>query len=135
MRLRTPAHDGLCTCALPDPASPGWRGRTWWVARAAVGHQGRGASSSRVSSTGAQPCSVSSYSAPGPSAANAVTAATSRNGKILYGIGVGVLAVVIREFSSYPEGFAFAVLLMNTCVPLIDYLITGPAGQSRSVAP
>lgn len=64
-------------------------------------------------------------------ATDPVTAATSRPGKLVYGLGIGILCVVIREFSSYPEGFGFAVLLMNTCVPLIDYLLTGPAGRSR----
>ncbi|MGQ7847829.1 RnfABCDGE type electron transport complex subunit D [Granulosicoccus sp. 3-233] len=68
-------------------------------------------------------------------ATDPVTAAASRRGKLVYGAGVGILTVVIREFSSYPEGLAFAVLLMNTGVPLIDYLITGPAGRSRSSAP
>ena len=65
-------------------------------------------------------------------ATDPVTAAASRRGKLLYGVGVGILTVIIREFSSYPEGFAFAVLLMNTGVPRIDYLLTGPAGRSRS---
>lgn len=61
-------------------------------------------------------------------ATDPVSAATSRQGKIVYGLGVGVLAFVIREYSVYPEGFAFAVLLMNMCVPLIDYLSTGKGG-------
>lgn len=61
-------------------------------------------------------------------ATDPVSAATSRQGKIVYGLGVGVLAFVIREYSVYPEGVAFAVLLMNMCVPLIDYLSTGKGG-------
>ena len=67
-------------------------------------------------------------------ATDPVTAAASRSGKLVYGVGLGILTVIIREFSSYPEGFAFAVLLMNTGVPLIDYLLTGPAGRSGSDA-
>ena len=57
-------------------------------------------------------------------ATDPVSAATSNLGKLIYGSGIGVLTFVIRENSVYPEGFAFAVLLMNICVPLIDHLIT-----------
>lgn len=64
-------------------------------------------------------------------ATDPVTAAASRTGKLIYGAGIGILCVFIREYSSYPEGFAFAILLMNTAVPLIDYLLTGPAGHKR----
>ncbi len=67
-------------------------------------------------------------------ATDPVTAATSNRGKLIYGAGIGLFTFIIREFSSYPEGFAFAVLLMNTCVPLIDYLLTGPKGKSRASA-
>ncbi|MFK7852867.1 MAG: RnfABCDGE type electron transport complex subunit D [Granulosicoccus sp.] len=57
-------------------------------------------------------------------ATDPVTAATSPLGKLLYGCGIGIFTFVIRENSVYPEGFAFAVLLMNMCVPLIDRTIT-----------
>ncbi len=53
-------------------------------------------------------------------ATDPVTAATSNIGRIIYGIGIGSLTFVVREWGGYPEGFAFAVLLMNMCVPLID---------------
>lgn len=65
-------------------------------------------------------------------ATDPVTAATSHRGKLVYGAGIGLFTFIIREFSSYPEGLAFAVLLMNTCVPLIDFLLTGPRGKSRA---
>lgn len=55
-------------------------------------------------------------------ATDPVSAATSRMGQLFYGCGIGVFTVVIREFSVYPEGFAFAVLLMNMCVPMIDHI-------------
>ena len=57
-------------------------------------------------------------------ATDPVSSATSNPGKLLYGAGIGALCFVIREFSDYPEGFAFAVLLMNICVPLIDHGFT-----------
>lgn len=67
-------------------------------------------------------------------ATDPVSAATSNRGKLVYGAGIGLFTYIIREFSSYPEGFAFAVLLMNICVPLIDYLFTGPKGKSHASA-
>jgi len=54
-------------------------------------------------------------------ATDPVTAATSNKGRIIYGLGIGVLIYVIRTWGGYPDGVAFAVLLMNMCVPLIDY--------------
>ena len=65
-------------------------------------------------------------------ATDPVSAAASRQGQIIYGLGIGILTVVIREFSVYPEGIAFAVLMMNMCVPLIDYLSTGKQGKLSS---
>ena len=41
-------------------------------------------------------------------------------GKIIFGIGCGVLTMVIRLWGGYPEGVSFAILLMNAAVPLID---------------
>ena len=44
-------------------------------------------------------------------------------GKLIFGIGCGVLTVLIRIYSSFPEGVAYAILLMNLAVPLIDKFI------------
>ena len=44
---------------------------------------------------------------------------TSR-GRLIYGAGCGLLSFFIRTFASFPDGVAFAVLLMNSAVPLID---------------
>ena len=57
-------------------------------------------------------------------ATDPVSSASSNPGKLLYGTGIGILCFFIREFSAYPEGFAFAVLLMNMGVPLIDHAFT-----------
>jgi electron transport complex protein RnfD len=54
-------------------------------------------------------------------ATDPVTAATSLKGRILFGAGVGFFTYVIRVWGGYPDGVAFAVLLMNMLVPLIDY--------------
>ena len=53
-----------------------------------------------------------------------VTAPGLPLGLIIFGIGVGVITFVIRTVGAYPEGIAFAVLLMNATAPLIDHVIT-----------
>lgn len=53
-------------------------------------------------------------------ATDPVSSPTTRRGRILYGSGIGVLTFSIREWGTYPDGLAFAVLLMNMGVPLID---------------
>ncbi len=54
-------------------------------------------------------------------ATDPVTAATTDRGRIVYGLLIGILIYVIRVWGGYPDGVAFAVLLANMCVPLIDY--------------
>ncbi len=49
-----------------------------------------------------------------------VTSPMSNKGMIWFGIGIGVLTVVIRIYGAYPEGISFAILIMNALVPLID---------------
>ncbi|MBU3911277.1 MAG: RnfABCDGE type electron transport complex subunit D [Candidatus Omnitrophica bacterium] len=49
-----------------------------------------------------------------------VTRPLTKKGKIIFGIGCGVLTVVIRLKGSYPEGVSYAILFMNAVVPLID---------------
>jgi electron transport complex protein RnfD len=41
-------------------------------------------------------------------------------GMIIFGVGIGVLTVLIRYFGSYPEGVSFAILIMNLAVPLLN---------------
>jgi electron transport complex protein RnfD len=53
-------------------------------------------------------------------ATDPVSAATTDRGRLIYGAGIGVLTYVIRTWGSFPDGVAFAVLLMNMSVPLID---------------
>jgi electron transport complex protein RnfD len=49
-----------------------------------------------------------------------VTSPTTVKGKFIFAIGAGVLTYLIRAFGGFPDGMAFATLLMNICVPLID---------------
>ena len=52
-----------------------------------------------------------------------VTSPNTQAGQIVFGMGCGVLIFVIRTWGAYPEGSGFAVLLMNSATPLIDYYI------------
>lgn len=49
-----------------------------------------------------------------------VTSPMTPIGMCLYGIGIGIITVVIRNFGAYPEGVSFAILIMNGFVPLIN---------------
>lgn len=49
-----------------------------------------------------------------------VTSPMCGRGQIIYGVGIGVLTVVIRNWGSYPEGMSFAILIMNAFTPLIN---------------
>ena len=49
-----------------------------------------------------------------------VTSPLTNLGQIVYGIGCGVLTVMIRYFGGYNEGVSYAILIMNTCVVLLD---------------
>ncbi|EFM02393.1 RnfABCDGE type electron transport complex subunit D [Hoylesella marshii] len=49
-----------------------------------------------------------------------VTSPMTHKGQLIYGISIGVLTVVIRNWGSYPEGMSFAILIMNAFTPLIN---------------
>ncbi|ARE40200.1 Electron transport complex protein RnfD [Rhodovulum sp. P5] len=65
-----------------------------------------------------------------------VTSPVTGWGKLIYGIGIGALIFIIRTWGAFPEGVAFAVLLMNACTPLIDeYVRPRIFGRGRSGKP
>lgn len=49
-----------------------------------------------------------------------VTAPITRKGKIIFGVGCGILNFVIRKWGGYPEGTSYAILMMNAATPIID---------------
>ncbi len=55
-----------------------------------------------------------------------ITGATTPRGKLIFAAGVAALVWIIRTFGAYPDGIAFATLLMNICVPLIDMATQPP---------
>ncbi|MDG4554489.1 MAG: RnfABCDGE type electron transport complex subunit D [Candidatus Competibacter sp.] len=56
-------------------------------------------------------------------ATDPVTSPIAPLGQIVFGVGCGVLVYIIRTWGGYPEGVAFAVVLMNAATPLIDHYI------------
>lgn len=69
-------------------------------------------------------------------ATDLVTSPVSVRGQILFGAGCGLLVYVIRTWTGYPEGVAFAVMLMNAATPLIDHWMHPRIyGRDRKGAP
>ncbi len=69
-------------------------------------------------------------------ATDLVTSPVSTRGQLVFGTGVGLLVFAIRTWAGYPEGVAFAVMLMNACTPLIDhYLKPRIYGRDRKGQP
>lgn len=52
-----------------------------------------------------------------------VTSPMNPKGMLVFGVGIGILTVVIRNFGAYPEGVSFAILIMNAFTPLINFYI------------
>lgn len=61
------------------------------------------------------------------------TTPITAKGKIIFGIGCGVITFIIRTFGSYPEGVSFSILIMNLLTPYIDKLTrTVPFGAKKA---
>jgi electron transport complex protein RnfD len=65
-----------------------------------------------------------------------VTSPVSKMGQLIFAVGVGLFAWTIRTYAGYPEGMAFAVLLMNSLTPIIDqYTRPRVFGRNRKGEP
>ena len=53
-------------------------------------------------------------------ATDMVTSPVTKKGRVIFGIGLGILTVTIRLVGGYPEGVSYSILLMNIIVPLLD---------------
>jgi electron transport complex protein RnfD len=63
-----------------------------------------------------------------------VTSPITQRGRIIFGIGAGIITVIIRQFGGLPEGVTYAILLMNAVTPLIDrYAKVRPYGLVKKV--
>jgi electron transport complex protein RnfD len=56
-------------------------------------------------------------------AADYVTAPITAKGKIIFGIGAGIIAMLIRKWGVYPEGVSYAILIMNAVTPFLNRLL------------
>lgn len=56
-------------------------------------------------------------------ATDMVSSPMTPKSQIIYGVGIGVLTILIRLFGAYPEGISFAILIMNALVPLLNRYI------------
>lgn len=56
-------------------------------------------------------------------ATDMVTTPITRKGQFIFGLGCGLITIIIREFGALPEGVMFSILIMNSLTPLIDRLI------------
>lgn len=64
-----------------------------------------------------------------------VTSPMTGRGKLIFGFMIGFITIIIRRFGAYPEGVSFAILLMNSFVPLINrYCRPGRFGERRAKA-
>ncbi|HOU72822.1 MAG TPA: RnfABCDGE type electron transport complex subunit D, partial [Candidatus Syntrophosphaera sp.] len=59
------------------------------------------------------------------------TSPITKNGRVVYAIGCGLLTVIIRLVGGYPEGVSYSILFMNVMTPLID-ILTRPKAFGRS---
>ena len=63
------------------------------------------------------------------------TSPVSTKGRIIMGIGCGLITAIIRLYANYPEGVSFAIILMNVAVPLIDrFTVPKSFGGEKAVA-
>ncbi|MBR6018174.1 MAG: RnfABCDGE type electron transport complex subunit D [Paludibacteraceae bacterium] len=60
-----------------------------------------------------------------------VTSPMSAWGKIIFGIGIGLIMMVIRTWGAYPEGMSFAILMMNATVPLLNRIRPRHFGEKK----
>ncbi len=60
-----------------------------------------------------------------------VTSPMTGWGKIIFGIGIGIIVMVIRTWGAYPEGMSFAILIMNACVPLLNHIRPKRFGEKK----
>lgn len=62
-----------------------------------------------------------------------VTTPYTAIGKVIFGLGAGILTVIIRVYGSYPEGVSYSILLMNILTPYINRIkVTRPVGGAKA---
>jgi electron transport complex protein RnfD len=64
-----------------------------------------------------------------------VSAPITAKGKYIFGLGVGIITVLIRKWGNYPEGVTYAILIMNAVTPFLNRLIQKKYGFVPKKAP
>jgi electron transport complex protein RnfD len=65
-------------------------------------------------------------------ATDMVTSPVTKNGRLIFGIGCGIITMIIRLWGGYPEGVSYSILLMNLVTPLLDkYTVSKPFGYRK----
>jgi len=59
-----------------------------------------------------------------------VTTPVTNKGKIIFGVGAGIIAMLVRRFGIYPEGVCFSILIMNAIVPFLNKLLPRKYGRT-----
>jgi len=68
-------------------------------------------------------------------ATDMVTSPITNRGMMVFGVGCGVITIIIRLFGGYPEGVSYSILLMNAATPLIDRYARPTTFGWREVSP
>jgi electron transport complex protein RnfD len=59
-----------------------------------------------------------------------VTSPVTGKGKVVFGIGAGLITMLIRKWGTYPEGVMFSILIMNAVTPFLNKLLVKKYGSS-----
>jgi electron transport complex protein RnfD len=68
-------------------------------------------------------------------ATDMVTSPTTKTGRLIFGLGAGLVTVLIRNYGGFPEGVCYSILFMNSLNPLIDKYIQPRVFGTRSIKP
>jgi electron transport complex protein RnfD len=60
-----------------------------------------------------------------------VTSPVTGKGKVVFGIGAGLITMLIRKWGTYPEGVMFSILIMNAVTPFLNKLIAKKYGSTK----
>jgi electron transport complex protein RnfD len=68
-------------------------------------------------------------------ASDYTTAPLTAKGKVIFGAGAGIIAMLIREFGNYPEGASYGILIMNAATPFLNRLLQKKYGCIKPKKP
>lgn len=66
-------------------------------------------------------------------ASDPITSPYTQTGRVLYGIGIGIITIIIRNFAAFPEGTMFAIIIMNGIAPQLDSMVIASQNKRSEV--